>query len=106
MTIVATTRRDRGRNFLQPGVVLKCPFRTPWKQIFVEGGMCSREDNVVWSAHEDIAFSSGMHTKEYHQFSFGGHFVFPYFRGDENVGPTTKDPETFDRRPFSSKPLV
>ena len=41
MTIVAATRRDRGRNFLQPGVVLKCPFGTSWKQRFVEGGMCS-----------------------------------------------------------------
>ena len=106
MTISAATRRDRGRNSLQPGVVLKRPFRTPWKQRFVEGGMCSREDNIVWSAHEDIAFSSGMHTKEHHQFSFGGHLVFLYFRGDEDIGSTTKDSETFDRRSFSSKPFV
>jgi len=66
MTTVAATRCDRGHNFLQPGVVLECLFRTPWKQGFVEGGMCSREDDIVWSAHEDIALSSRMHTKEYH----------------------------------------
>jgi len=66
MTAVAATRHDRGRNLLQPGVVLECPFRTPWKQGFVEGGVCSREDGVVWSAHKDIAFSSRVHTKEYH----------------------------------------
>ena len=106
MTIAAATGGNRGRNFLQPGVILECPLRTPWKQRLVEGGVCSREDNIVRSAHEDIAFSSGMHTKEHHQFSFRGHFVFSHFRGDENVGPTTKDPETFDRRSFSSKPLL
>ena len=66
MAIVAATRRDRRRNFLQPGVILECLFRTPRKQGFVEGGMCSREDDIIWSAHEDVAFSSGMHTKEYH----------------------------------------
>jgi len=89
MTTVAATRRDRRRNFLQPGVVLECPFRTPWKQGFVEGGMCSREDNVIWSAHENIALSSRMHTKESHQFGFGGHLVLLYLRGDEDIGPTT-----------------
>jgi len=64
MTVVAATRRNRRRNFLQPGVVLECPFRIPWKQGFVEGGMCSREDNIVRSTHKDIALSSGMHSKE------------------------------------------
>ena len=66
MTAAAVTRCNRGRNFLQPGVVLECPFRTPQKQGLIEGGMCSREDNVVWSTHEDVAFSSRMHTKEHH----------------------------------------
>ena len=66
MTVAATTRCDRRHNFLQPGVVLECPFRTSWKQGLLESGVCSREDNVVWSAHEDVAFSSGVHTKEYH----------------------------------------
>ena len=50
---------------MQPGVVLQCLLRTPRKQGFVEGSVWSREDNIVWSAHEDIAFSSGVHTKEY-----------------------------------------
>jgi len=89
MTVVAATGRDRGRNFLQPGVVLKGLFRTPWKQGLVESGMYGREDDVIWSAHKDVAFSSGVHTEEYHQFSFGSHFVFSYFRGNEDVGPTT-----------------
>jgi len=66
MTVAAATRRNRGRNFLQPGVVLECPLRTPWKQGLVESSVCSREDNVVWSAHEDVALSSGVHTKEHH----------------------------------------
>ena len=89
MAIVAATRRNRGRNLLQPGVVLECPLRTPWKQRLIEVGVCSREDNIVRSVHEDIAFSSGMHTKEHHQFSFGGHLIFSYFRGDKDIGPTT-----------------
>jgi len=66
MTVAAATRHDRRRNFLQPGIVLECPFRTPWKQGFVESGVCSREDNVVWSVHEDVALPSGVHTKEHH----------------------------------------
>jgi len=66
MTTFAATRRNRGRNFLQPGVVLECPFRTPWKQRFVEGGMCSGEDDIIRSEHENIALSSRMHTKENH----------------------------------------
>ena len=37
MAIVAATRRDRRRNFLQPGVILECLFRTSRKQRFVEG---------------------------------------------------------------------
>jgi len=44
MTIVAATRCDRGRNFLQPGVVLKCPL----------GHLGNRDSSKVACAAEKI----------------------------------------------------
>jgi len=45
---------------LQPGVHTQLSHRALWKQRLIKDGLSSREDDVVWTAHENPSFTSWM----------------------------------------------
>ena len=49
--------RKTGEN-RDTGVHMQLSRRALWKQRLIKDGLSSREDDVVWAAHEDPSFTS------------------------------------------------
>ena len=106
LTCAASARRNRWRNFTQPGVHIGNGFRTPWKHGFIKGCVCSGEHNIIWSTHEDVSLSSRVVSKKGHELRLRSEFVLSYFRRDEDVCSASENSQVVYGRPYFAEPFL